>query len=72
MKTNLLASDETRNIKEAPRLAYTLAESAKLLGISYVSIHRLIARGLLRPNRSLRHKLLSRVELERFLSEGAE
>jgi len=56
----------------ASRLAFTLRETAGLLGISYVSVHRLIKRGLLRPNRALRHKLVSRAEIERFLAEGAE
>lgn len=55
-----------------PRLAHSLRETAEILGISYVSVHRLIKRGLLRPNRALRHKLIARTEIERFLVEGAQ
>lgn len=39
-------------------------------GLSVPTMHRLIARGLLRPNRSLRHLLFSKTELDRFLREG--
>jgi hypothetical protein len=39
-------------------------------GISTPSIHRLIRRGLLRPNRNLRHLIFSRQELDRFLKDG--
>jgi hypothetical protein len=39
-------------------------------GISTPTIHRLISRGLLRPNRSLRHLLFPVSELERFLRQG--
>jgi hypothetical protein len=38
-------------------------------GISLVSLHRLVERGLLRPNRCLRHLIFSREELDRFLSQ---
>jgi hypothetical protein len=51
-----------------PRLAYTIKELSSESGISRVSIYRLEARGLLRPNPALRHKLNSRAEVERFLA----
>jgi hypothetical protein len=38
-------------------------------GISRSSVRRLIKRQLLRPNRSLRHILISVAELDRFLAE---
>jgi Helix-turn-helix domain len=44
--------------------------AAYLGGLSVPTMHRLIARGLLRPNRSLRHLLFSKSELDRFLREG--
>jgi excisionase family DNA binding protein len=44
--------------------------AAYLGGVSVPTMHRLIARGLLRPNRSLRHLLFSKAELDRFLREG--
>lgn len=39
-------------------------------GLSVPTMHRLIQRGLLRPNRALRHLLFSREELDRFLKDG--
>ena len=52
----------------ANRLAFTLSEAAQLCGISYVSIWRLVKRGKLRTCGALRHKLVSRQELDRFLA----
>jgi predicted site-specific integrase-resolvase len=51
-----------------PRLGFTLRETAASLGISYESAYRLVKRGLLRPNTSLRTKIFSRVEIDRFLA----
>jgi hypothetical protein len=42
--------------------------AAYLGGISTLSLRRLIARGLIRPNRDLRHIIISRKELDRFLA----
>lgn len=51
--------------------ALKLKPAAQYLGgLSVPSMHRLIHRGLLRPNRALRHLLFSREELDRFLREG--
>jgi excisionase family DNA binding protein len=52
---------------EQMRGALKLAEAARYLGISQISVRRLIERGLLRPNRNLRHLLFSLEELDRFL-----
>ena len=50
---------------------FKLKPAAQYLGgLSVPTMHRLIARGLLRPNRSLRHLLFSKSELDRFLHEG--
>jgi hypothetical protein len=43
---------------------------AYLGGLSIPTIHRLIKRGLLRPNKSTRHLLFTVAELERFLQDG--
>ena len=40
---------------------------AYLGGLSVPTMHRLIHRGLLKPNRVLRHLIFSREELDRFL-----
>lgn len=53
----------------AHRLSFSMREVAAVLGISYVSVHRLAKRGLLRPSRALRTPKFSRAELERFLNE---
>lgn len=53
---------------ESERLAYSIQESADLLGVNYFSVYRLIQRGKLRACRALRGKLLvPRSELLRLL-----
>lgn len=55
---------------EKERLAYSVQESADLLGVDYFSVYRLIKRGKLRACRALRGKLLvPRSELLRLLKE---
>jgi Helix-turn-helix domain len=39
-------------------------------GISEPTLHRLIKRGLIRPNRSTRHLIFEIRELDRFLRDG--
>lgn len=51
------------------RLAYTLKETAKLLGVSYMTVNRLIQRRLLKSSLALRTKLIPKKEIERFLRE---
>jgi excisionase family DNA binding protein len=63
----------TENLSEAPalpRLAYTMREAAAVLGISYMSMHRLVQRGLIRSSSALRTKVIPRSELERFLKSS--
>lgn len=55
-----------------PRLAYTMQETAKILGVSYITVYRLIKRGLLRSSTALRHKLIPVSEIERFLKTTTE
>jgi hypothetical protein len=51
--------------------AFKLKSAARYLGgLSIPTMHRLIDRGLLCPNRALRHLLFTRQELDRFLREG--
>lgn len=53
--------------KEGPeRLAHSIKETSTLLNYSEKSVRRLITRGLLRANRSLRVIRISRDEIERF------
>jgi hypothetical protein len=51
------------------RLALTRQETAKALGVTPITIDRLVARGLLRPCRALRRPLFPIPEIERFLKE---
>jgi len=56
-----------------PRGALKLKEARDYLGgLSVPTMHRLVRRGLLRPNRSLRHLLFTRSELDRFLEGRAK
>lgn len=65
------------NIKPAekpavPKLAFSMREGAECIGVSYVTMHRLIKRGLIKSSNALRTKLIARSELERFLKETAQ
>jgi excisionase family DNA binding protein len=50
-----------------PRLAYSMQETATILGVSYITVHRLIRRGLLKSCTALRHKRIPATEIQRFL-----
>lgn len=53
---------------QTERLAYSLHESAEMLGVDYFSVYRLVQRGKLKACRALRGKfLIPRTELMRFL-----
>ena len=51
------------------RLAYSVRETAEILGISEISVYRLLNRGLLRASVALRHKRIPKSEIERFLNQ---
>jgi hypothetical protein len=53
----------------APKGALKIKDAAQYLGgVSTVTVRRLIKRGLIRPNRALRHTLIAIPELDRFLA----
>ena len=57
--------------KTAPLGAMKIKGAAEYLGgISTITVRRLINRGLIKPNRALRHILIPIVELDRFLASG--
>jgi excisionase family DNA binding protein len=57
----------------APVGALKIRDAAKYLGgVSHITVRRLIKRGLLKPNRALRHVLIPISELHRFLEGGAK
>ena len=58
-------SDPSKN----HRLAFSVAETAHLLGISQPSVRRLLGRGLLKSSKALRHKLIPRSEIEKLLRD---
>lgn len=65
------ASDPTPSNTEAlPRLAYTMRETAEILGVSYITVYRLLKRGKLRASDAVRNKVIPRTEIERFLRES--
>jgi excisionase family DNA binding protein len=50
--------------------ALKIRDAARYLSVSTITVRRLIARGLIRPNRALRHILIPIAELDRFLAGG--
>jgi hypothetical protein len=68
---NKSALTSTAEPGKAPTGALKLQQARQYLGgLSVPTMHRLVKRGLLRPNRATRHLLFPLVELERFLREG--
>lgn len=66
---NDIAPIENQSDKPAlPRLAYSMQETADMLGLSYITVYRLHKRGLLRSSSALRHKLFPLSEIQRFLA----
>jgi len=51
------------------RLAYSMSETAEILGISYISVHRLVKRGLLKNSKALRKIIIPALKIKRFLRE---
>jgi hypothetical protein len=50
--------------------ALQLKRAAAYIDVSEMSMRRLIKRGLIKPNRALRHILIPVAELDRFLETG--
>ena len=48
-------------------LTYSVTETATVLGVSFPTVYRLIARGVLRPLPGLRHKRLPRKQVHAFV-----
>ena len=55
-----------------PRLAYSMRETSEMLGVSYITVHRLLKRGRLRASDALRNKVIPKSEIERFLRESTQ
>lgn len=54
------------------KLALSRTEAADVLGISPISVDRLVKRGLLNPSRATRRPLFPVWELERFLRDTSK
>ena len=63
------AQNTTATAAALPRLAYTMRETAKILGVSYITVHRLLKRGKLRASDAIRNKVIPHTEIERFLRD---
>jgi len=72
MKVKETKSGTEQQCVQLPRLAYTLKETAKILGISYITAWRLTKRGLLKASSALRTKIVSASEIERFLKSTSK
>lgn len=64
------AQNPTATLAALPRLAYTMRETADIIGVSYITVHRLLKRGKLRASDALRNKVIPKTEIERFLKES--
>lgn len=70
MQNENITTPTKDNTNTLPRLAYTMRETAAIIGVSYITVHRLIKRGKLRSSDALRNKVIPRTEIERFLRES--
>ena len=65
-----MATDTTQQ-HPTPVGALKLEAACNYLGgVSKITVRRLIKRGLITPNRTLRHLLIPVSELDRFLAQG--
>jgi len=64
------SQNQTANTDPLPRLAFTMRETAEILGVSYITVHRLLKRGKMRASDAIRNKVIPRTEIERFLKES--
>ncbi len=72
--TRAHANDNTTStqLETLPRLAYTMRETAEILGVSYITVWRLLQRGKLHASDAIRNKIIPRAEIDRFLQETIE
>lgn len=50
-----------------PKLAFSMKEAAQVMGVSYITVWRLLKRGLLKASPHIRHKVIPLTEIQRFL-----
>jgi hypothetical protein len=61
--------NQTSDRPALPRLAYSMRETADVLGVNYQTVYRLNKRGLLKSSGGLRTKLFPVTEIQRFLHD---
>jgi DNA-directed RNA polymerase specialized sigma24 family protein len=64
------SQNQTAASASLPRLAYTMRETADIIGVSYITVHRLLKRGKLRASDAIRNKVIPLSEIQRFLKES--
>ena len=64
------SQNPTATADSLPRLAFTMKETAEILGVSYITVHRLLKRGKIRASDAIRNKVIPRTEIERFLRDS--
>ena len=72
LKALTISSDKPEHKPTVEKLAYSIEEAAAALGISYISVFRLLKRGKLKSCRALRHHMIPKSELMRFLKATLE
>jgi excisionase family DNA binding protein len=55
-----------------PKLAYSMQEAADAIGVSYITMWRLLKRGKIRASTACRTKIIPAAELHRFLRDSLE
>ena len=68
VKSAVAKAMDPKPVEALPRLAFSLQETAEMLGLSYITIYRLVQRGKLKSSGPLRCKLISKAEIDRFLT----
>jgi excisionase family DNA binding protein len=68
MSATILGNESKPAGEKFPRLAFSLNETAEMLGLSYITVYRLVQRGKLKSSGAIRHKLIAKTEIERFLA----
>lgn len=65
-------NEQTQSVTDhqPPKLAFSAQEAAQSIGVSVETVRRLIKRGHLKCCTALRHKVIPRAELERFLRDS--
>ena len=54
------------------RMCYSVKQTAELLGVSKITVYRLLERGLLRSSSAVRTKVIPKSEIEWFLKEATQ